>query len=71
LIPGTQIAALPLMGGWVMLVIPPENQIIIQTQMGVYEPLMWILAWIHPKGSRYIWLTKSEYVAKPINAYLT
>ena len=38
---------------------------------GCVRPLMWILAWIHPKGSRYIWLTRSEYVARPINAYLT
>jgi hypothetical protein len=59
------------MGGWVMLVIPPQNRIIIQMQLGVYEPLMLILAWIHPKGSQYIWLTKSENVRKPISAYLT
>jgi hypothetical protein len=59
------------MGGWVMLVIPPQNRIIIQMQMGVYEPLMLILAWVHPKGSQYIWLTKSDYALKPINAYLT
>jgi hypothetical protein len=59
------------MGGWVMLVIPPQNRIIIQMQMGVYEPLMLILAWVHPRGSQYIWLTKSESVQKPISAYLT
>jgi hypothetical protein len=34
LIPGIQIAALPVMGGLVMLVIPPVNRIIIQTNLG-------------------------------------
>jgi hypothetical protein len=73
LIPGTQIVALPLMGGLVMLVIPPLNRIIVQTNEAdsLSEPLMLILAWIHPKGSQYIWLTRSENVRKPISVYLT
>jgi hypothetical protein len=61
------------MDGWAMLVMPKREMppIIIQTQMGVYEPLILILAWIHPRGSQYIWLTRSENALNPINAYLT
>jgi predicted alpha/beta-fold hydrolase len=73
LIPGIQIAGLPVMGGSVMLVMCGEEapQIIIQTAVDVCEPLILMLAWIHPRGSQYIWLTKSENAQKPINAYLT
>jgi hypothetical protein len=71
LLPGIQIAGLKLMGGSVMLVIPRENQIIIQTTQDVSEPLILILGWIHPRGSQFIWLTKSDNAQKPINAYLT
>jgi hypothetical protein len=63
--------ALPVMGGLVMLVIPPPNRIIIQTNLGSSEPLILILAWIHPSRSQYIWLTRSENVRKPISVYLT
>jgi hypothetical protein len=70
LLPGIQIAGLKLMGGSVMLVIPQENQIITQTTQGASEPLILILGWIHPKGSQFIWLTKSDNAQKPINAYL-
>jgi hypothetical protein len=39
LIPGIQIAALPVMGGLVMLVIPPVNRIIIQTNLRVVRAI--------------------------------
>lgn len=71
LIPGFQIGVLPVMGGWAIAVTPPENRIIVQTRMDGSEPLMLILAWVHPKGSVLMWLTKSESLAKPINVYLT
>jgi hypothetical protein len=71
LLPGIQIGALPVMGGLAMLVTVPENLIIIQTAPDVSEPLILILAWIHPKGSQFIWLTKSESVRKPISVYRT
>jgi hypothetical protein len=71
LLPGIQIAALPVMGGLAMLVTVPENLIIIQTSQDVCEPLILILAWIHPKDSQYIWLTRSGYVQKPISVYRT
>lgn len=70
LIPGIQIAGLRVMAGWAMLVTVPENRIIIQTPMGVSEPLILILGWIHPKECQFIWLTKSKNAQKPINAYL-
>jgi hypothetical protein len=71
--PDRRCDELPVMGGLVMLVIPPVNRIIIQTNGAgsLSEPLMLILAWIHPKGSQYIWLTRSENVRKPISVYLT
>jgi len=34
LIPGFQIGVLPVMGGWAIAAIPPENRIIIQTAFG-------------------------------------
>jgi hypothetical protein len=59
------------MGGWAIAVTPPENRIIIQTNLGGSEQLILMLAFVHPRGSALIWLTKSESLVKPINAYLT
>jgi hypothetical protein len=40
-------------------------------EMDGSEQLILILAWVHPKGSVLMWLTRSESLAKPINVYLT
>ncbi len=70
---GTAVGSLfvPVMGGWAIAVTPPESRIILQTNLGGSEQLMLILAWVHPKGSVLMWLTKSESLAKPISVYLT
>jgi hypothetical protein len=68
---GFRVGVLPVMDGWAIAVMPPENQIIMQTPMGGSEPLMLTLGWVHPKGLVLIWLTKSGEPQRPINAYHT